>query len=78
MENKIQLSSAELSRIELALQETITVLKNRFDDDARYVHPAKKYEELYDKITGWSDELPVSIYTLSAVRDDSTYVSINI
>lgn len=69
MENKIELSKEELGLLELALQETITVLKNRFEEEAGYVHPAKKYEELYDKLTSWSEPLPAgNVYSLSALK----------
>lgn len=73
MENKIQLSQEDIGLLELALGETITVLKNRFEEEAEFVHPAKKYEDLYDKLTGWLEPLPVSIYTLSAEKDGSAY-----
>lgn len=73
MESKIQLTQEDLGLLELALGETITVLKNRFEDEVEYVHPAKKYEELYDKLTDWLEPLPVSVYTLSAVKDGSAY-----
>ncbi len=73
MENKIQLTTEDLGLLELALDETINVLKNRFKEEIEYIHPAKKYEDLYDRLTRWSDPLPVSVYTLSAVKDNSAY-----
>ena len=67
----MQLSQEEIGLLELALGETITALKNRFEEDAEFVHPAKKYEALYDKLTAWSEQLPASVYSLSVVDDDS-------
>ena len=66
MKNKIQLSQQEFNLLESSLEETITVLNNRFIQVDGFVHPSKKYEDLYDKLTKWSEPLPVSIYTLSA------------
>lgn len=65
MENQLQLTQEEIGIIELALGETISVCKNRFRDELGSLHPAKKFEDLYDKITKWSEPLPVSTYSLS-------------
>lgn len=51
MKQKEQFTTEEQGLIELALEETISVLRNRFEEEAGYIHPAKKYEELYDRIT---------------------------
>ena len=73
MENEIKLTQEDLGLLELALEETISVLKNRFKEETEYVHPAKKYEELYDKLTIWLEQLPVSVYSLTAVKDITAY-----
>jgi hypothetical protein len=40
----------ELNLIQSALGETVAVLRNRFEYQEGYVHPAEKYEQLYDKL----------------------------
>lgn len=70
MQNSIQLNAEEIGLIELALQETITVLKNRFEEKFEFVHPAKKYEELYDKLTDYTDQIITSRYSLSPVENN--------
>jgi hypothetical protein len=73
MANQLSLTAEELGLIELALGETITVLKNRFEEEVEYVHPANKYEMLYDKLSNWFDTLPASTIVLSAEKDSSAY-----
>jgi hypothetical protein len=52
---ELQLSSTELGLLELALSETIVALHNRFVEEIDFVHPAHKYERLFDKLRTWLD-----------------------
>jgi len=63
---KFQLSESEIGLIKNALEETINVLLNRFEQNEKFVHPAKKYEALYDRLEIWTDALPVSVYSVRA------------
>lgn len=68
MENNLLLTQEEFGSIESALEMAINTLRNRFDDEPGYIHPAKSYEVLYDKIKEWSEPLPVSNYSISATK----------
>lgn len=46
----ITANTKERGLIELALERHIDSLKNRFENESGIVHPAKKYEELLEKI----------------------------
>lgn len=63
---KLELTQEELGLIELALQDYVDTLNHRFDDldESKYVHPGKKYELLFNKITKWNDALPSCNYTI--------------
>lgn len=64
MQDCIILSQGEIGLLESALDEIVNVLRNRFEDDPLFVHPAKKYEDLRDRLTGFLEPLPVGHYTL--------------
>jgi hypothetical protein len=68
MENKLHLTTKEFGLLEIALGDKIYDLRNKFEENIRYVHAAEAYEELYAKITAWSDSLPEGFYTLSPVQ----------
>lgn len=55
MEQLQQLTKDDMMRIELALEGHIETLRNRFDDDPRYKHPARAYEQLLEKIKRIND-----------------------
>lgn len=65
MQVTLQLTQEELSLIESAIEMAITTLRNRFEEEAGFVHPAKYYELLYDKITEWSELLPLSNFSIT-------------
>lgn len=66
MKTKIELTVAELGLVTSALEKNIFILRNRFGEDPKYIHPAKKYEDLYDKLTEWSDPHPSdTVYSLT-------------
>lgn len=46
----IPANAEERGLIELALEHHVDSLKNRFEDESGIVNPAKKYEELLEKI----------------------------
>jgi len=51
MKDKLmQLTAEEEMLILLALETTISTLYNRFKEEPQYVHPAKQFERLYDKL----------------------------
>lgn len=46
----LDLSSEDWMYIELAIEGHIEMLRNRFADDPRYIHPAIKYEALLERL----------------------------
>jgi len=64
---KLELTQEELGLIELALQNEVDTLNQRFYDldETKYNHPAKKYDALVNKITKWNDALPSCSYTIT-------------
>jgi hypothetical protein len=61
---ELTLTQQELNLIISALTEFSATLANRFEDNARYVHPKLKYEALAKKIDSYQEPLPVSIFTI--------------
>lgn len=53
-------TNEDIENIKVAIGETISVLKNRFTTEDKSLHPAKKFEELYDKITELQKEKIIS------------------
>lgn len=68
MTTEILLNQEDLGLLELALEGYIAILENRFEAEGGFIHPAKKFKELYDKLSVWREPLPVSAYTLSAIK----------
>jgi hypothetical protein len=44
------INESDFELISNALLEYAASLRNRFDDDKRYIHPAEKYELLFKKL----------------------------
>ncbi len=65
MEQKITLNAEEMALLEIALESTTQVLKNRFEEEVEYVHPAKRYEELRKKLVEWMDTLTTGKFSIS-------------
>jgi hypothetical protein len=65
---KLSLNAEEMGLIEIALESTIEGLRQRFEEEAQYVHPAKQYEELHKKLVQWMDPLPACNYSISAEK----------
>jgi len=63
----MQLTQYELGLLELSLAEMIYKLKNNFKPDDRYVHPAIKYEALYERFSAWIQEADGGEYSLTPV-----------
>lgn len=51
MKQQISFTTKDIGLIELALETTISTLKQRFENEIGITHPALKYELLYDKIS---------------------------
>lgn len=66
MENKLKLTQEEITLIELAIVAEIQTLYQRFNEEAEYVHPAKKYESLYHKLTEWLEPLPAGSFSITS------------
>jgi len=64
MSEKLELSREEMGLLELALDDCISTLRNRFEDENGYIHPAIKYENLYEKIFRWRDPIDADNFTL--------------
>lgn len=62
----ITLTQTEFNLIVDALTEFSLVLSNRFEHDARYIHPALKYQVLSKKLLSFDDALPLSEFELTA------------
>ena len=46
----MEFTRGELLLLSLALEEYIATLRNRFEEDSRYIHPAIEYEDLHNKL----------------------------
>lgn len=69
MTQKLTLNAEEMGLIELALESTIEILRNRFEEETEFVHPAKKYDELRNKLVQWMDPLPAGNYTIISEKN---------
>lgn len=69
MENSLQLTQEEIFLFQSALEEQIMNLRNRFEEEERYIHPAKKYEELDKKTKDFFKKLPHSNYKITCIND---------
>jgi len=57
MPNQIELTREEMIYLELAIELQINYLRNKFEDEPGYHHPAIKYENLHKKIEDFRDQI---------------------
>ena len=65
----LELTNNEIDLLKYALDETMDVLKRRFYNyEEEYVQPYLKYQDLYDKLKTFDDNLLESRYFLIALE----------